>query len=129
QLPRLDADAGERRLGDPVGAERPPAVAPAVPGDEVPARPGVDERVRLDVAPALGVVAGAVEEADPLAVAAGGREDAEALRIGGRAADAAGRDGDAPERRDAPAEVRREHLLELDERAERGLLDPVTEAP
>ena len=56
---------------DAVDAERPPVVAVEVEGDEVPAVAQRDQAVRLDVAPAGAVVAGAVVEAQPVLAAAG----------------------------------------------------------
>ena len=103
-------------------AERAPVLAAAIPGDEVPAPPEVDQRVRLDVAARLGAVAAAVREPHALGVAARRGDRRQVLRIDGRAADRRG-DRRRPERGDAAAEVRRQHLLELDQRADGGLLD------
>ena len=72
QRARREAHAGRRGPLEPVDAERPPVLAAAVPGDQVPAAAAVDERVRLDLAAAGGAVAAAVGEAQALAVAAGG---------------------------------------------------------
>jgi hypothetical protein len=78
--------------------------------------------VRLDVAARRGSVAAAVVEPQALRVAARGGDRCEVLRIDGRTARGR-RDRGRAERRDPAAQVRREHLLELDERADRGLLD------
>jgi hypothetical protein len=43
--------------GQPVDAEGPPALAAAIPRDEIPAAAEVDEGVRLDLAAAVGTVA------------------------------------------------------------------------
>ena len=68
-------------------------------------------------------VAAAVVEPQALGVAAGGGDRRQVLRIDGRARDRRG-DRRRPERGDAAAQVRRQHLLELDQRADGRLLDP-----
>ena len=122
QRARLEATAGGRGPLEPVDAKRAPVRAVAVPGDEVPAPAEVDEAVRLDDAAALLRLAAAVGEAQPLAVAARAGDRRQGLRIDHRPARGQRREHRA-ERVDAPAQVRRQHLLELDERADRGLLD------
>ena len=114
--------AGPRAL-DAVHAVGPPRPAVAVPGDEVPAAAEVHERVRLGQPPALAAVARPVAEADALAVARRRRDDRERLGVDGRPAARHGR-RDRLHRLHAPAQVRGEDLLELDERAQRRVLDP-----
>src|SRR6202030_1404729 len=48
QRARFEAYARRRRPREPVDAERAPVLAPAVPRDEVPAAPVVEQRMRLD---------------------------------------------------------------------------------
>jgi hypothetical protein len=123
QRPGREPHAGRGRGVQPVHAERAPVGAAAVPGDEVPPAPEVHERVGLDLAAARGAVAAAVGEPEALGVAAGGGDGGEVLGIDRRPARGTchrrgGEGGDA-----AP-QVLRQHLLELDERTDRGLLDP-----
>ena len=108
---------------DPVDAERPPVRAPAVPRHQVPAAADVDERVRLDLAARALALAGLVAEAQALVVAARRGDQRQHLRVGGRPAPAVERHRRGAERLHAPAQVRGQHLLELDERAHRRLLD------
>ena len=122
QLARREAHAGRGRPRQPVDAEGAPVLAAAVPGDEVPAAAEVHERVRLDLAAAVGAVAASVGEAQALGVAAGGGDHGQVLRVDRRAADRRA-DRRRAERADAAAQVRGQDLLELDERAHRGLLD------
>ena len=74
RVARHEAAVGRRPRRDPVDAERAPVGAVAVPGDQVPAPPGVHEPVRLDEAAAACAVAAVVAEAQPLVVAARGRD-------------------------------------------------------
>jgi hypothetical protein len=79
--------------------------------------------VRLDVAAALARVAAAVGKAQALAVAAGGGDRRQRLGVDQRPARRQ-RGEHRLQRVDAAAQVRREHLLELHQRADRRLLDP-----
>ncbi len=77
----------------------------------------------LHLAAALRAVAAPVGEANALGVAAGSGDHGQVLRVHGRAAHR-GRDRHRSEGADAPAQVRRQHLLDLDQRPDRALLDP-----
>ena len=118
----MNVDSGRRGPVEAVDAECPPVLAAAVPGDQVPAAAEVDERVRLDLAARVGAVAASVGEAKALGVAAGRGDHRQMLRVDGRAGDG-GRDRRRPQSADTAAQVRRQDLLELDEGADRGLLD------
>jgi len=118
-----EAHAGRGRPGQAVEAEGSPVLAAPVPGDQVPAAAEVHERVGLDLAAALGAVAAPVGEADALEVAAGRRDQRQVLWVDGGAAERGG-DRRRAQRRHAPAQVGRQDLFELDQRAHRGLLDP-----
>jgi hypothetical protein len=80
--------------------------------------------VGLDDAPALGRVASAIGEAQALAVAAGAGDGRQGLGVDRRAGAGGEGHGRRLQRVDAPAQVGGEHLLELDQRADGGLLDP-----
>ena len=122
QPARREAGPHRRRPFEAVDPERPPVPAALVPGDEVPAPAVVDDRVRLDLAPAVGAVAAAIREAQALGVAACRRDHGEVLRIHRRARGGE-REGRRAERTDPATQVRRQHLLELDERPHGRLLD------
>jgi hypothetical protein len=79
--------------------------------------------VGLHLAPALGAVATAVGEAQALEVAAGGGEHGQVLGVDGGAAERRADRGRA-QRGHAAAQVAGQDLLELDQRAHGGLLDP-----
>jgi hypothetical protein len=74
----------------------------------------VDERVRLDLAPAVGAIAASVGEAKALGVAARRGDHGQVLGIDRRAGDGKG-EGRRAQCPDPAAEVRRQDLLELDE--------------
>ncbi len=59
-MKRMPLDAGLAQPVDPKGA---PVLATTIPGDQIPAPAAVDERVRLDLAVALGAISPAVAEA------------------------------------------------------------------
>ena len=77
----------------------------------------------LDETAAVGAVAASVGEAQALAVAAGRGDHGQVLGLDRRAGEG-GRDRRRSQRRDAAAQVSGQDLLELDERADGGLLDP-----
>ena len=87
RLARDEAAVGLGHGRDPVDAEGAPVLALAVPGDEVPPPPGVDQAVRLDEAAAARAVVAAVAEAQALAVAARAGDRREDLALDGRAGD------------------------------------------
>ena len=123
-----EAHARGGRPREAIEPERAPVLAPSVPRDQVPAPTVVDERVGLDLAAAGGAVPAAVAEADELEVAARGGDHGQVLGIDGGTGDGQ-RDRRRPERRHAPAQVARKHLLELQQRAHRRLLDPGDRRP
>ena len=122
QPARHEAHAGRRRFGKTVDAEGPPVIAAAIPSDEIPAAAVVDERVGLDLAAAVGAIAASVAEAKALRVAAGRGDHRQMLRVDRRARDRE-RERRRAQRSDAAAQVRRQDLLELDERPHRRFLD------
>ena len=78
------AEPGLRRRADAVDAERPPVVAIEVEGHEVPPVAQRHQAVRLDVAAAGAIVAGAVVEAQPDLAPAGlgeGHQDGDVGRL------------------------------------------------
>ena len=99
------------------------SLAAAIPGDEIPAATVVDERVRLDLATAVGAGRGCGSRSE------GARESRQAAAITVRCCGSTvGPETGSVERRraqraDAAAQVRRQDLLELDEGAHGGFLD------
>jgi hypothetical protein len=66
----------------------------------------------------------AIVEAQPLVVAAGAGDRRQHLGVNRRAVAAGDRDRRGPHGVDPVAQPRRQHLLELEQRTDRGLLDP-----
>ncbi len=130
ELPQPEAVPDRPGLAHPVATEGAPVVALEVEGDEVPAHPPVDESVGLD--PSLGGGPGVVGvgEPDHLAVTRGRGDHREqlALDVGG-APPAGDADGVRLQRVDPPAEPLGQHLEQLGQRPERGLLHPVDRSP
>ena len=113
---------GQARL-DPVGTKRPPVLAVAVPGEQVPAATGVDEAVRLHAACAGLAVAGLVVEAQLLVVAAGAGDGRERAGVDRRPPPDRG-DGGPPKGIEPVSEPGRQGLFELRHRSQRRLLEP-----
>ena len=107
---------------DAVEAKGAPVVAVEVERHQVPAMAAVDDRDGLDVAAAGLVIARDVGELEPGGVAAGGGERREDIGVDPWALEGECRCG-AAQRADAAAQPGGENLLELGQRAHRGLLD------
>ena len=120
---RKKARARRHLRFDPVDPERPPVGAVQIPGDQIPAPPGVDQPGRLDPTAGARAVVAAVAERQ-LGVLAGGRGDGgQRGRVDGGAA-AGERDDRRVQRREPTAQARRQHLFQLGERAQGDLLHP-----
>src|SRR5262245_5704582 len=72
QRSRLEPTTGRGGARKAVDTEGAPVLPAAIPGSQVPPATDVDERVRLDLATAVGAIATAIGEAKALAVAARG---------------------------------------------------------
>jgi hypothetical protein len=124
-----EAHGGGGGIGDPVDAEGAPALAPDVPPDQVPAPADRHERVGLHLPSRRVPVTPPVGEAHPLAVAARGAEQRQVLCVDRRPVPGGRRRRRRADVAHALAQVRGEHLLELDEGAQRRLLDPLDGRP
>ena len=119
----LDEAPGRGHLGlDAVHPEGAPVRAPAVPRHEVPAPSGAHEAQRLHLAPALLTARVAIGEPQPLRIAAGAGEHGQDAGIHLRPPARVGHGGRS-DRADPAPDLRRQHLLELGQRTDRGLLD------
>ena len=121
--PRSEPRAVRHAQRQTVDAERAPVLARGVPADEVPAAGAVDQPVGLDVAPGRSVV-----EAEPERGAAGLGDRLQRRGLDGRRRALRER-GRRREHVDAVPQARRQHLLELDERGDGGLLDALRPRP
>ena len=125
QLAWRAADARQPCALEPVEAEGAPIVASHIPRHEVPTATGRHELVRLDQATRLFAVAPAVLEADLLVVTTPEREDREGLGVDGRRATPLERCNVRVHGVHPATQAIRQHLLELDQRAQRRVLHPV----
>src|SRR5438105_1453129 len=123
ELARREVGAGRPLHLHAVDAKRTPCKAVAVPRHEIPATPEVDKAVWLDGSCAFRAVVLFVVDPDQLEVPARAGDHGEHVRIDCRPGRRDG-DGVGLERIDPPAQAGRKHLLELDQRAHRGLFDP-----
>ena len=126
---RLEPHPGLEHLAHAVEPERAPVVAIAIPREQVPATGDRHQPVGLDRASGCLARGIRVPESQSLGIATGQREQAEqfGVDLGCRAARAAAR-RTRPDRRvrrervDAPPQRGRQHLLDLRQGAERGVL-------
>ena len=108
---------------DAVDPEGPPVGAGQIPGDQVPAPPGVNQSGRLDLTGCRRPVVAAVAERQPRVLSGGRGDRGQRLPVDGGAA-AGERDDCRVQRREPTAQAGRQHLFQLGERAQGDLLHP-----
>ena len=121
-VPRCERRTVRGPQPHPVDAEGAPVVPVHVPRDEVPAAPAVDQSVRLHRSPRRQPRRRVVVEAQLLMVPAGGDDRSEHVRIHLALVRRQGQRV-GPQGVDAVPQARGEHLLQLRQRPDRGLLD------
>ncbi len=125
-LPRPEPPPATGRGGDPVEPEGAPVVAVEVEREQVPAPAGGDEPVGLEAALAGSRLTG-IPEGDLLGLPAGTGEQEQGRGVDARAGAVEGHRR-LVDRVDLCAQAARQHLVELGERADGGLPQPLDRA-
>ena len=112
---------GELRLNT-IHTEGAPVGAAQIPGNQIPAMSSGHEAMGFDGAVAGLAIASAVTEAQDIVVATSTRDGGKNVEVDGRAGIRKG-DDESMQSRDATTQARRQNLLELHERSQRGFLD------